>query len=400
MRALLVLAFALAATSASAQGGFAFIGTGGGAIPDGQNATPEASPGTPVAISFNVVGVTGPITSIALVIDINHTYVGDLNVALYAPGGSPSVPVFWRVGAASSTDLGFPADLNGVYTFSDLTGTANFWNAAQTAGAGVIPAGGSDYLAETPGGQAGGGTSQQMSPTFSGMSSAQINGTWMLIVQDVTLGDTGSLNGASLIIGTSGGGRGGDDGGSDDGSCSTGTGSPGTLWLLLAAAGSIAAIRCIARRPGSMGRALIRVAPVVFLCVAIMGLSGCQSTRSGQARQMDSAVSAQSDQAVLEDRDIMIFETYSTTFDFSLSKARTVRVEVRNAAGQDKTFDVILAQRDILTEFELPEWTEAASTNYVNSNWLAPGDYRVQVRRAKGSPGYNNLVRLRVVTQP
>jgi subtilisin-like proprotein convertase family protein len=229
MRQLFFVVILMLGAPLLAQGGYSFAGVGGGAIPDGQSATPEVSPGTPLAITFNVSGVVGTMNSIALVIDMNHTYVGDLRVALYAPGGSPSTSVFWRAGAVTSTDFGFPAQLSGVYTFSDLNGTADFWATAQAAGSGTMPSTTATYLAEIAG-----GNNQLMVTTFASLSPAQINGSWTLLIQDVTQGDTGSVASAGLVIGTISAGTGDSGDGEDDSACSTSE-RPGvtTVWPLL-----------------------------------------------------------------------------------------------------------------------------------------------------------------------
>lgn len=214
-------------------GVYSFTGVGGGAIPDGTDPTPEVAPGTPLAFIFNVSGVTGTITSVALVMTINHTWSGDVCVAL----GSPTTvsPIFCRPGAATSSDYGYEAELAGVYTFSDGT-NSNFWNMALAAGTGTIPTG-NDYNASTPGGQSGGGVSVDIASYFSGLSDAEKNGVWTLLIQDATQGDTGTATFASIIISTTTGGGGGGGGGDDDddGGCVTGSQSSSGAVLILGA---------------------------------------------------------------------------------------------------------------------------------------------------------------------
>ncbi len=57
-----------------------------------------------------------------------------------------------------------------------------------------------DYQATTPGGAAGGGVVTPITPTFAGLSSGQINGTWTLRVHDGGQGDTGAISAATLTL--------------------------------------------------------------------------------------------------------------------------------------------------------------------------------------------------------
>ena len=78
-----------------------FPGTGVGAIPDGLSGTPPQF-GAPLVINFDVTGVTGPITDVSVNINLTHTWVGDLDMVLSAPGGAPSHVLVSRIGDRKS----------------------------------------------------------------------------------------------------------------------------------------------------------------------------------------------------------------------------------------------------------------------------------------------------------
>ncbi|MBV9957985.1 MAG: VCBS repeat-containing protein [Acidobacteria bacterium] len=173
-----------------------FPGTGVGAIPDSPGGTPPVY-GTPLVISFNVTGVNAPLTSVALSMTLTHSWVGDLDVVLRAPGaGSQGHVIFSRVGALTATSFGSSSDLNGTYTFTDTASGTNFWTAAAAT---PVPPG--SYRTTAPGPVA---TSPapvtSLNTTFGGLTPAQANGTWTLTIRDGGGGDTGSVTAAALIV--------------------------------------------------------------------------------------------------------------------------------------------------------------------------------------------------------
>ena len=180
-----------------------FPGTGVGAIPDGLSGTPPQY-GAARVISFNVSGITGPITAISPSITLTHTWVGDVDMVLRSPGGATSLITVSRIGATTDNPFGTSSDYSGTYNFSDTATSANIWIAADNT---PVPAG--TYRTT-----AGGGPGQTDPPpvtsllaTFGPLTSAQINGTWTLSVRDGAADDTGSVSAASLdITGTTGGG--------------------------------------------------------------------------------------------------------------------------------------------------------------------------------------------------
>ncbi|HEY0427906.1 MAG TPA: hypothetical protein VGC76_09000, partial [Pyrinomonadaceae bacterium] len=72
-----------------------FPGTGVGAIPDGLSGTPPQF-GAPLVINFAVSGVSAPVTSVTADITLTHTWVGDVDMVLRAPGGTPSLVLVSR----------------------------------------------------------------------------------------------------------------------------------------------------------------------------------------------------------------------------------------------------------------------------------------------------------------
>ena len=174
-----------------------FPGTGVGPIPD---STATGTYGPPLVVSFAVTGITGSPSSVSVDMTLSpaHTFVGDLDVVLAAPGGSPSIPIFSRIGATTAGAFGDSSDFAGPYTFSDAA-TGDIWAAAAAAGAAVpIPAGGYRTSAPLT------GAPTNLTATFSGLTAAQANGTWTLTFRDGAGGDTGTVSAASLNILTGG----------------------------------------------------------------------------------------------------------------------------------------------------------------------------------------------------
>ncbi|MEO6393625.1 MAG: hypothetical protein ABIP75_17370, partial [Pyrinomonadaceae bacterium] len=101
-----------------------FPGTGVGAIPDSPGGTPPVY-GAPLVISYVVSGLTGTnVATVDLSYTATHSWIGDLDVVLKAPGAGPSHVIHSRVGALTATSFGSSADLVGSYTFTDTaTGT-------------------------------------------------------------------------------------------------------------------------------------------------------------------------------------------------------------------------------------------------------------------------------------
>jgi hypothetical protein len=188
-----------------AGGGTTFPANAGtlGAIPDrgAVGCGPPAGPNRDV--TFTVSGLGGAPTSVSIDMTVTHTWVGDVNASLIAPNGATHV-IFSRTGATTATSCGDSSDLGGLYNFTDTAAGVNWWQAAATAGIGdPIPLG--NYRTTQAGPQATTNNSPatDMSAAFTGV--ADPNGTWILRLNDVGGGDTGSISAANLTIAAAGG---------------------------------------------------------------------------------------------------------------------------------------------------------------------------------------------------
>lgn len=185
----------LSATTAPAA---TFSGTNLGAIPEavtaggacGTNTTPGER-----LISFTAAGLIANLTTVGVEVDMTHTWVGDIELVLAAPGGSPSHVIVHKVGAASAAACGDSSDLGaGLLLGFEDAATGDMWTTAAGIGAANIPAG--TYRTSA----AATGAFTSMNPVFAGLTPAQANGTWTLSVRDSGVGDTGSINAATLFI--------------------------------------------------------------------------------------------------------------------------------------------------------------------------------------------------------
>lgn len=176
----------------------------GGNIPDGSTAGCGGySTSTPLDITFNVTGLSGQVTNVAVQFQtgVAHTWVGDIRAILIAPGGSPSHILFSQTGATTATGCGDSSDLNGLYRFADSPLTTNWWTAAAGAGATTpVPTG--TYQATQPAPQPASSFSPTTSINAAFSSVTNPNGTWTLRFLDGAAGDTGSISGATLEIQT------------------------------------------------------------------------------------------------------------------------------------------------------------------------------------------------------
>jgi subtilisin-like proprotein convertase family protein len=175
---------------------FVAVATSLGAIPD-TTATGPGAYGPPRDVQFNVTGLSGGVTNVTVSFNASHTYVGDLDVVLKAPGGSPSHVIFSRTGAASGNPFGYGSDLSSsnTYTFTD-SATTNWWSAA--SGVTIIPGG--SYRTTLPGPTTVPAPVTSMNSAFSSVTNP--NGTWTLTFRDGASGDTGTVTGATLDIQT------------------------------------------------------------------------------------------------------------------------------------------------------------------------------------------------------
>lgn len=164
-------------------------GTGAGSIADGSGAFQgTAVYGADRVITIPVTGVTANVNRLALNINLQHTWLNDLDVRLRSPGGIEHT-IFSRVGAATAE-----TDFAGSYTFAD-NGT-NLWTAASGAGSNVVPSG----LYRTSNSA---GTLTSLNTAFAGLTPAQANGNWTLLARDGFELETGTIISASLSVDSS-----------------------------------------------------------------------------------------------------------------------------------------------------------------------------------------------------
>jgi hypothetical protein len=186
-----------------------FGGAGFGALPDGLAGTPPQF-GPPLNITFNVTGLQSPVTEVEVTYTLTHTWVGDVEVVLFAPGGSPSLDTASRIGVTSSGSFGDSSNYNGNYGFSDDAPSAaidHIWskalgtngNPACTDACNVATG---TYRTSGPGqtGQLNPPPLTSLRTTFGGLTAAQANGTWTLRFRDAGAGDTGPVTNAVLYI--------------------------------------------------------------------------------------------------------------------------------------------------------------------------------------------------------
>lgn len=170
-----------------------FAGGGAGPIPDSNQ--------TGLTVSFNVSGISSGVGRLALKLDLAHTFVGDLEATLRAPGGVAQLVVFGRVGRTPAFTLGRSANLGGVYEFSDRA-AADLWATAATlTSSETVPPGAYRTSGAGVAGTWRGGCTTWLAGAFAGLTGAQVNGTWTLTIADRVGGDTGSINSALLSIG-------------------------------------------------------------------------------------------------------------------------------------------------------------------------------------------------------
>lgn len=156
-----------------------FVGKGGD-IPDGFGCFQDD---IIVTDNFSVTNVTVTLKG------LTHTWIGDLVVRLRHVETETMVELFRRPGQPHFSSSGYSNDVRGNYHFSDCTKdsakgdrhTSDFDTAA--AANLIIPSG--NY------------TSLQALSAFNGLSSA---GTWRLIINDCSAGDSGSLYSWSLNL--------------------------------------------------------------------------------------------------------------------------------------------------------------------------------------------------------
>ncbi len=179
-----------------------FPGTGTGAIPDGSTGIPPQY-GAPRVISFAVSGVSANVTEVSVDIALSHTWAGDVDAILRAPGGMPSLVIVSRIGVVAAGTFGDSSNYGGTYSFSDAAMGTNIWTVATdpSCDTNCIIAPGS-YRTTAPGQpmQTNPPPVTSLNATFGGMTPAAANGTWTLTFRDAASDDTGTVTAANLTV--------------------------------------------------------------------------------------------------------------------------------------------------------------------------------------------------------
>lgn len=171
-----------------------FPGTNTGAIPDND-------PVTGRVVSFAVSGMAGPLASVELSVDLTHTYAGDVTATLIAPGGVARLVVLGRPGTGRTSTFGDSSNFGGTYVFSDL-GRPDLLPALQAI-ADTVALGSGTFRTTSrgvPGRSNAGGCPTSLRGAFAGLTPAEANGTWTLVVTDSFNGDTGAVGAATLTL--------------------------------------------------------------------------------------------------------------------------------------------------------------------------------------------------------
>lgn len=168
-----------------------------GAIPDGPGAAGLC--GGNRDVTFTVTGMTAPLSNVEVSFSQTHTWVGDMQVQLLAPGGAPAHLLFSRTGAATAASFGDDSNMTGPYNFKDSAAGTHWW----TAAAGVptatsVPTG--DYRSVATGPSAAPPALTTITTTFAPVTTGQANADWILRFNDCGGGDTGSVTAATLTL--------------------------------------------------------------------------------------------------------------------------------------------------------------------------------------------------------
>ncbi|MFO0909702.1 MAG: proprotein convertase P-domain-containing protein [Isosphaeraceae bacterium] len=125
---------------------------------------------TGITSTLNVNGLNTPLTDLNVVLNINHTWVGDLNISLKGPN-NVTIPLILRRGSSGDNFTGTILDDQAATSITSVT-------------SGNAPFTGS-WRPEQP---------------LAGFNGINPNGTWSLLISDVVSSDTGTLLNWSLVI--------------------------------------------------------------------------------------------------------------------------------------------------------------------------------------------------------
>jgi subtilisin-like proprotein convertase family protein len=186
---------ALAAASTALAVPVSFPGNNTGVIPDAD--------AVGRAVSFNVSGLATPVASVVLAMNLTHSYAGDLTATLISPSGVARLIILGRPGAGRTNSFGDSTNLGGTYTFNDL-GRVDLIPTLQLLGELDILASGTFRTTSrgAPGRSDAGGCPTSLRGVFAGLTPAQANGIWTLVLTDSVVGDVGSVGTATLTLDT------------------------------------------------------------------------------------------------------------------------------------------------------------------------------------------------------
>jgi subtilisin-like proprotein convertase family protein len=182
-------ALALAAASfAATAADHAFSNTSSITINDNAVANPYPS-------TVNVTGLGGSVDNVRVSLHgISHTWIGDLNILLVAPGGQ-KIALMQRVGMAPTAGTSVCCGTSADFVNAEVTFSAS---AASTITGSPVPSGtylptAGNTLYNSPAPAPAGPYSTDLT-TLDG-SGTTLNGTWQLFINDGAAGDTGSVAG-------------------------------------------------------------------------------------------------------------------------------------------------------------------------------------------------------------
>lgn len=163
---------------------------------------PDDDPvGIDIPIELN--GVNGNLLGLAITIDVEHSYIGDLEMTLTSPNGLAHLVLFSRVGVNNNSIYGYSSNLNGVYTFVDVDSnlgvTNDLWATALSNDNDLPEAA---YRTSTEGklNNNFGGCTTRLNGAFGGLTPAQSNGVWTLHVADHGFSDIGTINSVNFAL--------------------------------------------------------------------------------------------------------------------------------------------------------------------------------------------------------
>ncbi|SDD46103.1 hypothetical protein SAMN04488509_102544 [Aquimonas voraii] len=187
------VAFGLAASTVVAVP-VSFPGGNTGAIPDNDVVNGRV-------VTFAVSGLVGTLRGVELTTNLSHTFAGDLTATLISPGGTARLVIFGRPGAGRVSTFGDSSNFGGTYAFSDL-GRPDLVPALTAIDTnGTL---GSGTYRTTSRGASGrsnaGGCPTSLRGVFGGLTAAEVNGTWTLVVTDAVNGDVGTIDTSTLTL--------------------------------------------------------------------------------------------------------------------------------------------------------------------------------------------------------